>query len=36
MTTPDNNATYHHKVFALSLDTGAVLTNWPVDVDTAA
>ena len=30
MTTPDNNATYHHKVFALNLDTGAVATNWPV------
>lgn len=35
MTTPDNNATYHHKVFALSLDTGMVQSNWPVDVDTA-
>ena len=27
--TPDNNATYHHTVFALNLDTGAVATNWP-------
>jgi hypothetical protein len=35
MTTPDNNATYVHKVFALNLDTGAVLTNWPVDMNTA-
>jgi hypothetical protein len=38
MTTPDTNATYHHKVFALNLDTGAVQTNWPaggVDVNTA-
>jgi hypothetical protein len=35
MTTPDNNATYHHKVFALSLDTGKAQTNWPVDVNTA-
>jgi hypothetical protein len=39
MTTPDNSATYHHKVFALSLDTGAVASGWPatgVDVNTAA
>ena len=35
MTTPDNNASYHHKVYRLSLDTGAVRTGWPVDVDTA-
>ena len=35
MTTPDNNATYHHKVFALNLDTGKVEPNWPVDLDTA-
>jgi hypothetical protein len=32
MVTPDNNATYHHTVFAISLDTGAVVTGWPVDV----
>ena len=32
MVTPDNNVTYHHTVFALSIDTGAVKTNWPVDV----
>jgi hypothetical protein len=32
MVTPDNNATYHHTVFALNLDTGAVKTGWPVDV----
>jgi hypothetical protein len=36
MTTPDNNATYHHMVYALDLDTGKALTNWPVDVNTAA
>ena len=36
MTTPDNNATFHHKVYAVSLDTGDVVTNWPVDVNTAA
>jgi hypothetical protein len=35
MTTPDNNASYHHKVFALNLDTGAVQPNWPVDVNAA-
>jgi hypothetical protein len=33
MTTPDNNASYHHKVFAVSLDTGMPEANWPVDVD---
>jgi hypothetical protein len=32
MVTPDGNATYHHTVFALNLDTGALRTNWPVDV----
>jgi hypothetical protein len=32
MVTPDNNATYHHTVFALSIDTGAVQAGWPVDV----
>jgi hypothetical protein len=32
MVTPDNNATYHHTVFGLSLDTGAVQPGWPVDV----
>jgi len=35
MTTPDNNITFHHKVFALSLDTGELLPNWPVDLNTA-
>jgi hypothetical protein len=34
MTMPANNS-YHHMVFALSLDTGKVLTNWPVDVNAA-
>jgi len=33
MTTPDNSATFHHKVYAVSLDTGAVKTNWPVDLN---
>ncbi len=35
MTTPDSSATFHHKVFALSLDTGDVEPNWPVDLNTA-
>jgi hypothetical protein len=35
MTTPDTNQTYRHKVFALSIDTGSVLPNWPVDVSSA-
>jgi hypothetical protein len=35
MTTPDNNATFHHRVFALSLDTGELLPHWPVDLNTA-
>jgi hypothetical protein len=26
----------HHQIFALSLDTGAVVTGWPVDVNTKA
>ena len=32
MVTPDNNATYHHTVFGLSIDTGKAQTNWPIDV----
>ncbi|HEY6459447.1 MAG TPA: hypothetical protein VIY73_04825, partial [Polyangiaceae bacterium] len=35
MTTPDNNASYHHMVFALSLDDGSVQKNWPIDVNAA-
>ncbi|HEY1694501.1 MAG TPA: hypothetical protein VGG39_20165 [Polyangiaceae bacterium] len=35
MTTPDSNATFHHKVFAISLDDGSVEKNWPVDVNAA-
>jgi outer membrane protein assembly factor BamB len=30
------SSTYHHQIFALSLDTGAVQTGWPVDVDATA
>jgi hypothetical protein len=33
MVTPDNNASYHHTVFAMNLDTGAVKSGWPVDVN---
>jgi len=33
MITPDSNKTFHHTVYAVSLDTGDVLPNWPVDVD---
>lgn len=29
-------STYHHRIFALSIDTGAIRSGWPVDVDTAA
>ncbi|HEX3344509.1 MAG TPA: hypothetical protein VHS09_08035, partial [Polyangiaceae bacterium] len=36
MTTPDSNASYHHKVHAVNLDTGALVPGWAVDVNTAA
>ena len=32
MTTPDNNTTAKHMVYAVSLADGTVLPNWPVDV----
>ena len=32
MTTPDNNATAKHLVYAVKLSDGTVLPNWPVDV----
>jgi hypothetical protein len=32
MTTPDSNVTFHHKVYAVALSTGTVLSGWPVDV----
>lgn len=32
MTTPDNNSTLLHKVFAVSLDDGSIKPNWPVSV----
>ena len=34
-TTPDGGTTKKHKIFALSLATGAVLSGWPVDVESA-
>jgi hypothetical protein len=36
MTTPDGGTTKQHQLFALSLDTGAIQTGWPVDVGTKA
>ncbi len=35
MTTADNNATTKHKIFALHLADGSVISGWPVDVDSA-
>ncbi|HEY6002588.1 MAG TPA: hypothetical protein VIV57_06915 [Anaeromyxobacter sp.] len=32
MTTPDGGTTKKHLVFALSIDTGATIAGWPVDV----
>jgi hypothetical protein len=36
MTTPDAGATKKHLIFALSIDTGAVKSGWPVDVGAVA
>lgn len=36
MTTPDGGTTKRHLIFAVNVDTGAVLTNWPVDVNATA
>jgi hypothetical protein len=33
MTTPDDNVSFHHLVYAVKLDDGTVLPGWPVDVD---
>ncbi len=33
MTTPDNNTTAKHLVYALKLSDGTVLPNWPVDMN---
>jgi hypothetical protein len=35
MTTPDNNVTHKHKIFAVSLDDGSVKAGWPVDVESS-
>jgi len=32
MTSPDNNVTLKHMIYAVSLDDGSVRTGWPVDV----
>jgi len=32
MTTPDGGTTKQHRIFALSLDDGSVLSGWPLDV----
>jgi hypothetical protein len=32
MTTPDNNTTARHLVYAVKLSDGSILPNWPVDV----
>jgi hypothetical protein len=36
MTSPDGGTTKHHQLFALSVDTGAPQTGWPVDVGATA
>ncbi len=36
MTTPDSGATKKHLIFALSVDTGATKSGWPVDVGAVA
>lgn len=33
MTTPDGNTTTKHKIFALKLADGSLVSGWPVDVD---
>jgi hypothetical protein len=35
MTTPDNNATLKHMIYAVSLDDGTTKQGWPVDVKAA-
>jgi hypothetical protein len=36
MTTPDKGTTKKHFIYALNVDTGAVISGWPVDVGAAA
>jgi uncharacterized protein (TIGR03437 family) len=33
MTTPDSGVTKQHRIFALSLDSGSVLSGWPLDLN---
>src|SRR5215470_2391346 len=33
MTTPDGGSTKKHLIFALNVDTGAILSGWPVDLN---
>jgi hypothetical protein len=35
-TTPDSGTTKKHLIFSLNVDTGAINSGWPVDVNTAA
>ena len=35
-TTPDGGSTKKHLIFSLNMDTGAINSGWPVDVNTAA
>ncbi len=36
MTTPDGGNTMQHLIYSLNVDTGAINTGWPVNVNTAA
>jgi hypothetical protein len=36
MTTPDHGTTKQHLIFALNVDSGAIQSGWPVDVNSAA
>src|SRR5262245_13957782 len=36
MTTPDGGATIKHYIISLNVDTGAINSGWPVDVETAS
>ena len=36
MTTPDGGTTKRHLIYALNVDTGAILIGWPVNVDATA
>lgn len=33
MTTPDNNRTFKHLIYAISVDDGSTRTGWPIDFD---